>query len=263
MGWIRLNVLLIYLFGIGLVISTVVVIEGVGVGRAHECYAAIMVCAFFYLGAKIFMYIFLVCHWKHDQLISFPARLQDTDKLKIERAHVIAAPYRTRFKDTLWVVNVTLLVAGFIAVGVLVFGWPIAIVSRSDGKCRIGFPLHTSLTMLVWDIGMNALLTGVFVYMLYPFLTYPTTQLDSEKDGYCRRFICRIFGRCRCQAQNSVTGKLQRLLRRTTLGGTLMMLATIANIIVLVRMQGHQQVWLCLIMCPLDSTFPNHLTPLI
>lgn len=148
------------------------------------------------------------------------------------------------------------LLAGLITLAILFYIAPIATVSPTDGKCRIGFPLRTTVTALTWDVVMNILLSGVFCYLLYPFLV-DQSHLVNQPECYRRRCIDRGQS---CRHQNSTFSKLRTLWDKTIIGSALMMFATAANIFVLLKMEGHEIIWYCFLTCPLDGMLRNGLS---
>ena len=101
--------------------------------------AAIDLCLVFYLSYKTFMHVFLV-----------------------ERTHQIRAYEVARHKDVLFCIGVAVVLGGFGTIAAFAFMDPVASVSNTDGKCRIGLPLTATLPLLVYNIMINFLITGAF-----------------------------------------------------------------------------------------------------
>lgn len=61
---------------------------------------------------------------------------------------------------------------GFGTITVFAFIYPLTDLSTTDGKCRIGLPLKVLIPLLSLDAIINLALTGVFIYLLQPLLSF-------------------------------------------------------------------------------------------
>lgn len=88
----------------------------------------------------------------------------------VERVHVLRAPYRSRWRDYLWMFSTIGICVSLGAIGVAGFVVPITSLSKTDGRCRIGLQPYAIIPLLVCDIVINVLLTLVFIYLLSPVI---------------------------------------------------------------------------------------------
>lgn len=70
MNIVRVIVSLMYLFGMCFIASAAILQSGLGLASYSDCYSAIIICLIFYVGSKVFMYLFLVCptDFPHNQV---------------------------------------------------------------------------------------------------------------------------------------------------------------------------------------------------
>lgn len=236
--------------------------SGLDLSTIESCRAAIYTCLVFYVSAKITVQVFLC-----------------------ERAHAIRAHLFTRFRDIIWLVSMAITVFGFGAVATVAFIFPIATKSAEDGRCRIGLPYKVSIPLLGLDCIVSVALTGVFLYLLRPFLK-PHANLAAPSVSLCQELGSRHpssiyiiksvtvsksqrpsgeddgtamahMGGSRPQDPIIITrrsSKLHRLAVRSLIGGILVLLPTLANLAVLYQFRGREQGWLCFTFCTLDGT---------
>lgn len=167
-----------------------------------------------------------------------------------------------RSRDWIWLSGMTTISCGFGSIAICGFVWPIANLSQIDGRCRIGLPFRVTIPMLSFDVIINVLLTGVFVYLLRPLLQF---NLQSEEAATAatvfassvRRVLMRAHGRANSfdvYAMNRQSCKaIETLLWKTLIGCTLMMLPTVGNLVALIPLHGQELGWVCLTICALDG----------
>lgn len=201
--------------------------------------------------------------------------VEDSDtSSKVERAHTIRAPYKKRTKDYLWLASMVLVVVGFGVIAIMAFVWPVAEISTINGKCYIGLLFKVTAPLLIYDIGINIAFTVLFLYLLWPLVKFQRQRsgqgsgdwpqwLFSRKrhtgplpDGKTDMEMARPGARPTSHdpANERFMRTLRRLVWKTVIGGTLVMLPTVANLVVLFVLNGHEQGWLCLTICTLDGT---------
>ncbi|KAF4544020.1 uncharacterized protein LTHEOB_6686 [Lasiodiplodia theobromae] len=241
MNCVRKIVVLMYIFGMMFIGASAILQNGFGLLTSSDCYGAAIVCLIFYIGSKVLLYLFLV-----------------------ERAHVIRAPYKRRMSDKLWIFSMALVCLGFGAIATVSFVWPLSEISPVDGKCRIGLPRKVTIPMLTYDIAINIGFTVLFVYLLWPLLSFHRKR--SRRNYWPRSLLQRgqrqpdIEIRENDQIRVDVGNqRLRRVLRRlvfkTVIGGFLIMIPTAANLTLLFEMKGHEPGWLCFTVCFLDVTW--------
>ncbi|KAF2083799.1 hypothetical protein K490DRAFT_10317, partial [Saccharata proteae CBS 121410] len=231
MNPVRSIVVSLYVFGMCFILSAAIIQSGLGLTTHKDCYSAIIICLVFYVGSKVMTYLFLV-----------------------ERAHCIRAPYKRRHRDKVWLTGMCVVLGGFGAIAVTAFMWPVAQMS-ADGICRIGLPFKVTAPLLTYDIVINVALTGLFVWLLKPLLTF---SRNSHQKGKTALFANpkNLVGDARTvERQERTSNTLRKLVFKTIVGGTAVMIPTVANLGILFFMKGHEQGWLCLTICSLDITW--------
>lgn len=153
----------------------------------------------------------------------------------------------------LWVICMAIVILGFGAIAAAAFIWPIAEVSSTDGKCRIGVPLKVTAPFLAYDMVINIALTSLFVYFLYPLLAFKRNDDPSDKF----RISPSILIRHQTRKNDRIAEKLRKLIWKTIIGGILVMLPTVANIVIFFIMRGSEEGWLCFTICSIDGK-PSH-----
>ncbi|KAF2183583.1 hypothetical protein K469DRAFT_668256 [Zopfia rhizophila CBS 207.26] len=229
-NWIRLIIILLYVFAICFVSTAAILTSGLGLTSKRDCFTAVFACLLFYFGNKMIMYMFL-----------------------IERAHIIRAPYERRINDKVWIARMFFLIVGFGAISVTAFMWPNAVVSPLDGKCRIGQPLKVTIPLLTYDIVVNVSLTVLFVHFLYPFLAPKGNRISLGQPLSSLKFFSQRKSPNCSSNQDPVTGRLRRLVVKTVIGGVLVMIPTVAKLTGVLITRGREQGWMCLTLCSLDG----------
>ena len=198
------------------------------VASVHHCYASIILCLVFYIAQKVFEYVFLV-----------------------ERAHQIRD--LGHFKDGWWIAGMLVVLIGFGIIAGFAFAIPVTEVSAIDGYCRIGLPLDVTIPLLAYDVCLNFALTIQFTSTAWNHAG-PRTLRDLL--AYVRMSL--PFTRMSPNATFNELLKLQ--IGRATLGLVAIIIPTIANLVILFKVHGHEQGWLCYTICTCDSKL-LHSTP--
>ena len=220
--FLRVLILNIYAFGMCFVFSATVLLSATETSTTISCHAAIILCLVFYVGGKILMYFFLV-----------------------ERAHHIRGIHRAR--DWLYLLGVSVLIFGFGPIAGIAFAHPITEISRIDNKCRIGLPLGVTIALLTYDITINIGISGVFIFLMRKHLKRsPTTR------GIIYRALPIPFLKSRTRL-TSQTQLLQLFVVKSFIGTVAIIIPTVANLVILLRLHGKEQSWLCFSLCTLDS----------
>ncbi|TKA66403.1 hypothetical protein B0A49_08959 [Cryomyces minteri] len=238
---LRILVISLYLFAAIFVLSSGVLETGLGLTTQSECRASILTCVIFYIGSKILLYVFLV-----------------------ERIYAIRSSYATRFKDWLWVICMSVLVIGVGAIAVIAFLWPLAHFSAVDGKCRIGFPKKVSIPLLIYDTGINVVLSVILIHLLRPLLHWGPPAPTSRTLAYVIDWFHLLFGIPAPQPIASTSSgastivtpelkKLKKLVAKSTVGTIMVLIPTVANLVILLHFDGSEQGWMCFTICTLDG----------
>ena len=194
----------------------------------------------------------------------------------LERARIVRAPFVPRRKDMLWIVGMIFICGGFGVIAIVGYITPVVELSGLDGRCRIGLPSKVSLPLMSFDIGVNVLLTGMFLYLLKPMLAHHhllsmrglfgekrCERLFGEKGGkLLKGWWSRLGGMGRpatgsiqyTDAQKKAMSRhIKVLLIKCLVGSSLVMMPTLGNMIQFYVMQGRELGWICLTLCTLDG----------
>ena len=150
--------------------------------------------------------------------------------------------------------------AGFGSIAIVGYMSPIVELSPVDGKCRIGLPAKVSFPLLSFDIGVNFLLTGVFIFLLKPVLDYHgLLSMPSFFGHRLTRVLQREARRQQEEEDNdsqlsAMNKNIKTLLWKCLIGSTMVMLPTVGNMAQFYIMKGRELGWICLTICTLDGT---------
>ncbi|KAI0355597.1 hypothetical protein OH77DRAFT_299231 [Trametes cingulata] len=197
-SWPRLLVILTVLDSWLFLFSTGLLVNGTGMElSATVCQLGILNCIVFYASSKILIYLFLV-----------------------EKVYVVwgGAARKKRLRSPVYL---TCLGVVSIYVGVAIF-LILARISyfREDGSCVIGLTRPASLTLLIYDLFVNVVLTSLFVWPLFH--------------------------------QKFSTPRIRRVAIRTLWAAAVALTTSCINILVLTIMHGKQLAWVCLASCGTD-----------
>lgn len=181
----------------------------------------------------------------------------------MERAHALRAPYMRRSRDWIWLGGMVIIACGFGSIAIAGFIWPIADLSPHDGRCRIGVPYKVTIPLLSFDVVINTLLTGIFIYLLRPLLRFGDM---SNEEAPASRFTKGLRRILKSSDESSAVGvypmnrnflkSIERLLWKSFIGSVLVMLPTVGNLAALLPLRGRELGWLCLTICTFDGTSP-------
>ncbi len=186
-----------------------------------------------------------------------------------ERAHALRAPYLRRSRDWIWVLSMAVIALGFGSITVVAFMYPVVDISTIDGKCRIGLPIRATISLLVFDVFINCVLTAVFIHLLRPILRFggnlrtEASSVPVERSRF-KSFLLRILllkqrgGLAQELSSspplnNSLLDAVERLIWKSLIGACLVLLPTVVNLCLLYHLQGREQGWLCFTICMLDG----------
>lgn len=192
----------------------------------------------------------------------------------LERARIVRAPFMPRIKDWLWISGMLIICGGFGTIAIIGYLSPIVELSPLDGKCRIGLPPQVSFPLMCFDVGVNFLLTGVFIWLLRPVLANHGLLSVS---GFFGNTVVKKVVKMVCKggerpnhprgAESSggrgpqytdtqlhaMNKNIKTLLWKCLVGSTLVMLPTVGNMAQFYIMKGRELGWICLTICTLDG----------
>lgn len=244
-------VLILYFLSVAYVFSAVLLQSGLMLTTERACRGAVYVCLVFYFLSKGVFLLFLT-----------------------ERAHAVRAHQARRYKDWVWITCAVLIVGGFGTILVLSFVWANARISPTDGKCRIGIPRKITIPMLVYDVFVNATLTGIFIWLLRPlmrqsFFRQRVQPPKPQPPQRCSSSFIQDLPKAYTGLATSEPLKptrppwtrsprpqkdwIHKIVYKSMLGAALGLLPTIANVGFIYHMDGFEQGWVCFLFCTVDG----------
>jgi hypothetical protein len=177
----------------------------------------------------------------------------------IERNRILRAPYTSRFRDWLWLVATTAVVAGFGSIAAFGFNWRRAYLAQPAGRCWIGLPLCITTLLLVFDVCINIFVTLSFFYLIrnlvardLPYKGYPASRLANWFGRVCSRESTQQAVQLRRENPTAVR-QTECLLWKTLAGCILAVLPTLTNLTTMSVLDGVEPLWLCFTACTLDG----------
>ncbi|KAG8786645.1 hypothetical protein FRC15_010985 [Serendipita sp. 397] len=188
--------LLLFLDSWAFVFLSGVLVNGVGLSLNNTtCSMGILACIIFYCVSKLLTYLFL-----------------------LEKVYIVWPNKGTRWSSKAYRVGFVALL-GFVVVLIVMVIGRIAYI-REDRQCVIGLQRGSSLTMLIIDLLVNVLLTGLFLWPLW--------------------------------SSNMLSPNLRRVATRTLIASGAALGISATNITILTIMHGRELGWICLASCSTD-----------
>lgn len=144
-----------------------------------------------------------------------------------------------------------IVVVSFLGVAINAYLKPI-IEMQSDGRCHMGIPGRASIPFMVVDISVNAVLTGVFFYLLRPVVKLHGLNTIS---GVFARHSVKHADTPQARKETAVQRNIRILLWKSLLGSMLIMLPTIANMVQFYITHGRELALICLSVCVADVSW--------
>lgn len=201
LSWPRLLIILVFLDSWLFLFTSGILIFGAGMElNKTVCALGIDICIAFYATSKIFIYWFL-----------------------IEKVFLVWTPGAgaRRMKSPVYIGCFAMLSLYSVVVVVIVLGR--VSFFRDDGACTIGLQPHASATLVAYDLFINIILNGLF---LWPLLR--------------NRFM---------------NPTVKKVASRTLLASVVALTTSTVNMLVLTLMHGRQLGWVCLGSCGTDVVF--------
>ena len=192
----------------------------------HICRGSIELCLAFYVVAKVLVYLFL-----------------------LERASSIRGLKRTR--DPYWMAGIAIIFFGFGTISIFAFVGPLVMVSKSpDHDCQIGLPLKALVPLLSYDVVVN-----IAVTILYLTMANKICHRLTWRNAFKLLLHALPF---RNPGPLPSQGDLFELfMAKSVLACIAVVLGTVANLVALMCLNGHEEAWLCLTICSVDGTLPS------
>ena len=222
---IRALTVIVYLCAMCFVLSASILIAGWEFTTHNVCKAAIDLCLVSYFGHKTVVNLFLV-----------------------ERLHQLRAHRIPRHKDVLSCISVAVVLGGFGAIAAFAFMDPVASVSNTDYKCRIGLPAKATIALLTYNIGIDFLITAVFCR-----LNIRNIRAQTWKKMYA--VLKSTIPLHRMMVFPSPENLLLFMSVKSTIGAVAIIVPTIVNLGLVIVTHGHELSWLCYTICTIDCKY--------
>ncbi|KAH8826428.1 hypothetical protein DL96DRAFT_1607964 [Flagelloscypha sp. PMI_526] len=195
-SWPRLCVLIIFIDSWAFLFASGFLTLAIGLEENHHvCSAAIYMCIVFYTTSKFFIYAFL-----------------------IEKVHIVwSPPEARRFQSRPFVLCFIALIAYFVIIILNLFG---RIHYIFNDLCIIGLQRWSALPLLAYDLIMNFVLTGLFVWPI--------------------------------KRNRTLNPMVKRVARRSFIASSFALTSSTTNIAVLGVLHGREPGWVCLACCSAD-----------
>lgn len=185
----------------------------------------------------------------------------------LERVHIVRAPFVDRTRDRLYVIGAILTTGGFFAIMAWQFVNPFSELNHQTGICRIGIEPQAAMAVIVLDILINTVLTGIFVWQLRPALGSAAPKMRSlasnttcvETDSPSHGFR-QWMGKTRHSMRTSSRSDLRVMLVRNVVGSGFMLMVTVCNNSLFLSWAFAKMSHACLLMCLTDSKFAHFST---
>ncbi len=168
----------------------------------------------------------------------------------IERAHQLRRrKLSSHLQDSWYLVEFLGLIIGLGVIAFFAFNGPIAVISPTDGLCRIGLPPHVAMSILVFDVVFNVVLAVDFCV-----LAWKVSPFKCPREFL--KYLCVALPFRKLQAASNEYEKIRKFhIGRVIWGLIAVTIPTVANLYVLASVHGREQGWLCLSVCTGDITW--------
>ncbi|KAL1792120.1 hypothetical protein ACET3X_009871 [Alternaria dauci] len=219
-------VLMMYVLVLMFIICSAVLVAGQGLYTYGLCVAGTWVCLIFYTFIKAIIYVFLV-----------------------ERIHVVRAPFVNRRNDKIYLGCMAMIVIMYSAVAINSYCNHVIELRASDGRCHFGIRGAVSIPFTIVNFFTDAVLTGVFFYLLRPVVQVPgLSALSKIFKGKSKQEEDTVDGENDTPARKNI----RTLLWKSIIGSLLIEIPMAANMIQFVLTEGEELGMICLTICLVD-----------
>jgi hypothetical protein len=180
----------------------------------------------------------------------------------LERVHIVRAPFVDRIRDRLYVIGGVFTTGSYLALMAWQFVNPMAILDHQTGACKIGIEPPAAIAIIVLDILINTVLTGIFVWQLRPALGSAAPRIRSlASDTGCTETDSSARGLKRWlkRTRRAISSRndLRVMLIRNVVGSGFMLFVTLCNNSLFLSWDFAKMSHACLLMCLTDSKLKN------
>ena len=167
--------------------------------------------------------------------------------------------------DPIWMVGMVLIIFFFGSLTIWGYITPHAAIDEVDGQCRIGSQKIIAYIIVVFDASINALLTIIFILLLWPVMKSQAWRSTHYQNGVTQRPVRHPLQRTARQLKwlmreedgncETFSLSIKRMLWKNAIGSGLTFLAGMANLIYFLTDEANQMAFVCFVACQLDGKY--------
>jgi hypothetical protein len=235
-------------------ISTAVLVAGLGLETYNQCHIVIRICIVAYLASKLSL---LVCHNITSNLAAYAFRFL----FLLERVHIVRCPFIDRRRDPLYVIGSILILGGFSGAWITQLINPLVELPSNGSECIIGVHPPFGFVIMAVDTAINLCLTGIFVWQLRPALASRMPLIRSTLSTIDRANNSTVerprlwFKSVRKAVSGSPRSHLQATLMRNVVGSFVMLVSCVCFNTFMATQNFAKRGHVCMLMCLTDGQY--------
>jgi hypothetical protein len=217
-------VLIIYLLVLLFIVAAATLVAGQGLTTYKLCRAGTWVCLILYTFIKAAIFLFLV-----------------------ERIHIVRAPFVQRKHDYIYLTCLGIVITLFGPAIVHTYFNPVTHMGPKGRRCHFGIRGRASIPVLAVNIFVDLVLTGVFFYLLRPFMKSKSRPASSKSQGD------GIIPLVPINTNETAQRNIRTLLWKSIVGSLLIEIPMMANMIQFVITRGEELGTICMALCVVEG----------
>jgi hypothetical protein len=224
-SFISVLVLIIYTLVVIFIVTSTALVAGQALTTYKLCVAGTWICLILYTITKLVIFLFLV-----------------------ERIHIVRAPFVQRKHDKIYLACLSIILFGFCPATVNGYIGPVINMGPEGRRCYFGIRGSASIPILGMNMFVDLVLTGVFLYLLRQGHGLPV--FSNKLWGRKRRGASRACGDA---SETPMQRNIRTLLWKSIIGGLLIELPMMGNMIQFVVTRGQELGTVCLALCVVEG----------
>jgi hypothetical protein len=224
-SFISMLVLIIYTLVVLFLATSTTLVAGQALTTYKLCVAGTWICLILYTFTKLAIFLFLV-----------------------ERIHIVRAPFVQRRHDKIYLACLSIVLFGFCPATINGYIGPVINMGPEGRRCYFGIRGSASIPILGMNIFVDLVLTGVFLYLLRQGHGLPgfSNKLWNKKGRGASRA-------CGDASETPMQRNIRTLLWKSIIGGLLIELPMMGNMIQFMVTKGHELGTVCLGLCVVEG----------
>jgi hypothetical protein len=210
------------------IITSTTLVAGQALTTYRLCVVGTWICLILYTFTKLTIFLFLV-----------------------ERIHIVRAPFVQRRHDKIYLACLSIVLFGLMPATLNGYIDPVINMGPEGRRCYFGIRGKASIPILAMNIFVDLVLTGVFLYLLRPVAKFQGLPV----------FFGKLWNReggsaARARVENSerpMQRNIRTLLWKSIIGGLLIELPMMGNMIQFVVTRGQELGTVCLALCVVEG----------